>query len=138
MEKNDIVINGRAQVVEILKRLPEDHKNKILKSLKNRDSSLAHELSWQTLTFEGIAKAQDIQVKALLEYISSPVIAIALKDQDVGIQKKFLTNLSRDRAKEVFQLLKSNTTPISNVKKAQHKITEIAITLIQKKTISFE
>jgi len=56
----------------------------------------------------------------------------------MGIQKKFLTNLSRDRAKEVFQLLKSNTTPISNVKKAQHKITEIAITLIQKKTISFE
>lgn len=138
MEKNDIVINGRAQVVEILKRLPEDHKNKILKSLKNRDSSLAHELSWQTLTFEGIAKAQDSQVKALLEYISSPVIAIALKDQDMGIQKKFLTNLSRDRAKEVFQLLKSNTTPISNVKKAQHKITDIAITLIQKKTISFE
>jgi hypothetical protein len=27
-EKTDIIINGRAQVVEILKKLPEDHKIK--------------------------------------------------------------------------------------------------------------
>ena len=45
MEKEDIVINGKAQVVEILKRLPEDHKNKILKSLKIKNSTLAYELS---------------------------------------------------------------------------------------------
>jgi flagellar motor switch protein FliG len=138
MEKNDIVINGRAQVVEILKRLPEEHKNKIIRSLKNRDSSLAHELSWQTLTFEGITQSKDLQLKALLEYISSPVIAIALKDQDISVQKKFLNNISRERAKEVFNLLKNNTTAVSNVKKAQNKITDIAITLIQKKTLSFD
>ena len=62
MEKNDIVINGRAQVVEILKRLPEEHKNKILRSLKNRDSSLANELTWQTLTFSGITQSKDFQL----------------------------------------------------------------------------
>ena len=138
MEKNDIVINGRAQVVEILKSLPEDHKNKILRSLKNRDSSLAHELSWQTLTFAGITQSKDAQLKALLEYISSPIIAIALKNQEAVIQKKFLTNLSRERAKEVFHQLKNTSAITSNILKAQNKITDIATTLIQKKTISFD
>lgn len=138
MEKNDIVINGRAQVVEILKSLPEEHKNKILRSLKNRDSSLAHELSWQTLTFAGITQSKDSQLKALLEYISSPIIAIALKNQEAGIQKKFLTNLSRERAKEVFHQLKNTSAITSNILKAQNKITDIATTLIQKKTISFD
>ena len=138
MEKNDIVINGRAQVVEILKRLPEEHKNKILRSLKNRDSSLANELTWQTLTFSGITQSKDFQLKSLLEYVSSQVIAIALHDQDAVIQKKFLTNISRERAKEVFQLLKTHSPQDSNIQKAKNKILDIAITLIQKRTLNFD
>ena len=69
MEKSDIVINGRAQVVEILKRLPEEHKNKILRSLHGKNSALAHELTWQTLTFEGLCQIKDESLKTLLEYI---------------------------------------------------------------------
>ncbi len=136
MEKSDIVINGRAQVVEILKRLPEDHKNKILRSLQGKNSALAHELSWQTLTFEGLSQLKDESLKTLLEYISSPVIAIALLDQSVETQKKFLTNLSRERAKEVFQQLKNSPPSPVNAKKAQNKINDVATTLIQKKILS--
>lgn len=136
MEKSDIVINGRAQVVEILKKLPEDHKNKILRSLHDKNSTLAHELSWQTLSFTGICQIKDDFLKGLLEYVSSPVIAIALSDQTVETQKRFLTNLSRERAKEVFHQLKSTTVSAVNAKKAQMKITEVATTLIQKKILS--
>lgn len=138
MDKADIVINGRAQVVDILNRLPEEHKNKILRSLKGKNSSLAHELSWQTLTFQGISQAKDEQLKVLLEYISSPIIAIAIQDQSVEIQKKFLNHISRDRAKEVFQQLKSTRAASVNIKKAQNKMVEIAIALIQKKTLTID
>lgn len=136
MEKSDIVINGKAQVVEILKKLPEEHKNKIIQSLKGKNSSLAHELTWQTLTFDGIAQLQNEHLKSILEYISSPIVAYAILNQTVEIQKKFLTNLSRERAKEVFQLLKNTTPSVSNSLKAQNKITEISTTLIQKKILT--
>jgi flagellar motor switch protein FliG len=138
MEKADIIINGRAQVVEILKRLPEDHKNKILKSLKGKNSSLAHELTWQTLTFDGLKELKEAQIKLLLDYVSSPVIAIALFDQDVEVQKRFLGNVSRERAREIFQQLKSQTPSLINCKKAQNKITDIATTLIQKKALGLD
>lgn len=138
MEKEDIIINGRAQVIEILKRLPEDHKNKILRSLKIKNSSLAQELSWQTLSFKSITDLKENALQTLLEYISSPVIAIALTDQSIDVQKKFLSTVSRERAKEIFQQLKTQGQSSLNAKKAQMKIIDIATTLMQKKTLLFE
>ena len=135
MEKNEIVINGRAQVVEILKRLPEDHKNKLLKSLKTKNSSLAQELTWQTLTFDGIAMLTTTQLSTLLEYISSPIISIAVADLSADIQRKFLSSLSRQRAKEVFANLKNNSSSVSDSKKAKAKVVDIATTLMQKKIL---
>lgn len=138
MEKEDIIINGRAQVIEILKRLPEDHKNKILRSLKIKNSSLAQELSWQTLTFRSIVDLKEKALETLLEYVSSPVIAIAISDQSTEIKKRFLSNVSRERAKEIFQNLKNLSPNSINAKKAQSKIIDIATTLMQKKTLIFE
>jgi len=135
MEKTEIVINGRAQVVDILKRLSEDHKNKILKSLIKKSPNLANELAWQTLTFESIVHFESAQISILIEYVSTQILAMALSDQPSELQRKLLGTMNRERAKETFMYIKSRPNKPHDCKKAREKIVDIATTLMQKKII---
>lgn len=131
----DIIINGRAQVIEILKKLPEEQKNKILDSVVKKNPTLGKELAWQTFAFSSIPLLSDLNLKILLEYLSATVIGLALKNQSVDLQKLLLNSLPTTKAQEVYSYMKGKSARIEDCEKAQKKMVEVALTLLQKKVI---
>ena len=127
----DIIINGRAQVIELLKKLPNDNKEKILASVKQKNPKLAKELSMHTITFESFLELEDIKIAIALPYISNRILALALKSLNHERQGKILKSLNKTRAIEVFGIIRSDTASLQDSMKARDKIAQILSSLYQ-------
>jgi len=136
-KNGEIIINGKAQVVDILKRLPEEQKNKILGDLKKKNPTLSKELKIQTLSFHAIIGLESRDLRVLLEYLSSPLIAISIARAEKAVQIKFLKSLDSKKAMEVYRIITSETSNygINDIEKAQNKILDSALILSQRQII---
>jgi len=127
----DIIINGRAQVIELLKKLPSENKEKILKSVRQKNPKLAKELSMYTVTFDTFFELEEDKLNIVLPYISNRILALALKSMDHHGQRKILRSLAKSRAMEVFSIIRADTGPLQDSMKARDKIAQILGSLFQ-------
>lgn len=142
MEANNsnqgVFINGKAQIIEMLQHMPRDERSKLLKNLKIRNPQLAEELSESCFTFNDLDSLNDYELQMIFNYISAPILGMALKNIERAFQRRLLSLASRDYAEEAFKVLK---TPYSNekrdIKRAQHKIIETLASLKKRKQVTF-
>jgi flagellar motor switch protein FliG len=142
MEANNsnqgVFINGKAQIIEMLQHMPRDERSKLLKNLKVRNPQLAEELSESCFTFNDLDSLNDYELQMIFNYISAPILGMALKNIERAFQRRLLSLASRDYAEEAFKVLK---TPYSNekrdIKRAQHKIIETLASLKKRKQVTF-
>lgn len=131
----DVIINGRAQVIDLLKKLPDENKQKILNVVKQKNPKLAKELLMYTITFENFLALSPSDLTVVLPYISNRILALALKSQTEDTLRKILQNLSRPRALEIFTSLKDDTSPLQDTLKAREKVAQILGSLYQSELI---
>lgn len=131
----DIVVNGRAQVIDILKNLDESHRVNLLKNLAKKNAPLARELSLQTVSFQSFLQLSPKDLALTMEYVSDLVLSYALHRADDSSLKKVLSSLPSGRALSLFGQLKKQQVMISEQQRAQQKIVEIMTTLAQQKII---
>ncbi|MBT3981328.1 MAG: hypothetical protein HOE90_08235 [Bacteriovoracaceae bacterium] len=136
-KKEGYYINGRAQVVELLKFLPDAEKAKLLKSIRLRNPTLAMELSEESINFECIARISDDDIKQLLRYVSPTILGVALKGMDPGLQRRILSIPARSYAENAYTTM---LTPINNesrdCKRAQNKVMQIINKLARDRKIN--
>ena len=127
----DIIINGRAQVIELLKLLPDENKLKILTIVKQKNPKLAKELLMYTVTFDTFMTLGDASLEIVLPYISNKILALSLKSTKNDFQRKILKCLTRTRALEVFTTIKNDTSSFQDTLKAREKVAQILGSLYQ-------
>lgn len=133
---NSIFINGKAQIIEMLQHMPRDERARLLKNLKVRNPQLAEELTEQCFTFSDLDNLSDNDLQMIFQYVTAPILGMALKNIERVFQRRLLSLAGRDYAEEAYRVLTTNyATEKRDVKRAQNKIIEILVSLKKRKQI---
>lgn len=132
-----VFINGKAQIIEMLKHMPDAERQKLLQNIRLRNPQLANELVAQSLSFEHLGKLNPHEITLLIQYIAAPVLGVALKDTPREVQKKVLASVPRNYAEEAYKMM---ITPLANEKRdisrAQNKVISVILALSKRKQIN--
>ena len=131
-----VFINGRSQVIEMLRLMEPAERDRLLKNIRLRNKTLADELVEESLSFFHIETLGDIDIKLLMKYVTAPILGVALKNVNVELQRRILTLAPRNYAEEAYRYL---ITPIANEKdstaRAQKKVVSVLVALNKKNQI---
>jgi len=123
-------INGRAQVIEMLKYMTEEEKNTLLKNIKTRNPQLAGELLEKSISFGYIKNLNDDQLALAAKYTDATIMGIALKGIERAEQQRVLSSLPREYAEKAFSIL---VAPIKGenekIMRAQGKVLQTILLL---------
>ncbi len=136
--EGNVFINGKAQIVEMLQHMPREERIKLIKNLKIRNPQLAEELSEQCFTFSDLNALSDFELQTIFNYVSAPILGMALKNVERDFQRRLLSLADRSYAEEAFRVLKTNfNNEKKDIKRAQNKIIETLLALKKRKQINF-
>lgn len=131
---NGIYINGKAQIIEMLQHMNRAEKNKLLNNIKLRNPQLAQELMEQCFSFSDLDSLSDNELSMVFNYITAPILGMALKNVDVAFQRRLLSLADRPYAEEAFRVLKTTySTEKRDTPRAQSKIIEVLLSLKKRK-----
>lgn len=134
---NSIFINGKAQIIEMLQHMPREERARLLKNLKLRNPQLAEELTEQCFTFSDLDNLADQDLQMIFQYVTAPILGMALKNVERSFQRRLLSLANREYAEEAFRVLKTNySTEKRDIKRAQNKIVEILVSLKKRRQIN--
>lgn len=136
--ENGIYINGKAQVVELLKNMSASDKSKLLKNLRLRRPDLAKELTESCITFESLWDLNDEELRTIISQVKPQILGLALSLSHVRNQRRALSLISREMAVKAFEIMQRDLSANRNeCLKAQQKIVELAINLNRSRIIQF-
>ena len=128
--QNNIFINGRQQIIEMLQYMEEGEKQKLLNNIKLRNASMAKELSEQSFSFKNLFSLSRKSLERIFSKVNPAIIGLALYPLDPKLQRKALMSLDRGLAEEAFHIMKQNLShKKQETQRAQEKIVQIAIQL---------
>ncbi|MGZ3788463.1 MAG: FliG C-terminal domain-containing protein [Bacteriovorax sp.] len=134
---NSIFINGKAQIIEMLQHMPREERSRLLKNLKVRNPQLAEELTEQCFTFSDLDNLSDGDLQMIFQYITAPILGMALKNIERSFQRRLLSLANREYAEEAFRVLKTSySTEKRDIKRAQNKIIEVLVSLKKRRQIN--
>jgi flagellar motor switch protein FliG len=133
-----IFINGKNQVIELLQRMDGPDKAKLLKNLRNRNPSLAKELTESCISFESIWDLDDEGLKTLVSQVKPAILGLALSLVHTKNQRRALSLISREMALKAFEIMQKDlTSNRSECIRAQSKVLELAMSLHRNRVIQF-
>ncbi len=134
--QNGYFINGKAQIIEMLQHMNRDERARLLKNIKIRNPQLADELTEQCFTFSDLDNLADSELQVVFNYISAPILGMALKNIERTFQRRLLSLATREYAEEAFRVLKTSySSEKRDIKRAQNKIIEVLVTLKRRRQI---
>jgi flagellar motor switch protein FliG len=137
-EKTGIFINGKSQVVEMLKSMNATDKNKLLQNLKIRNPALAKELAELCFGFESIWDLSDEHLRTVFMQVKPVLIGLALYMSNGKNQRRVLSLLNREHAVKSYEVMTQDlSSHRKECLKAQEKILEIIFDLARRKIIQF-
>ena len=132
-KSNHIFINGKNQIIEMLKLMPAKEKKKLLDNIRKRDAVLANELLEQSLTFRHIENLDDDVLKRIILSTQAPILGLAIKYLSTEFQRRILSLANREYAENAYAILVTSVSSESDkVKKAQNKILMQMITVMKR------
>ena len=142
MENNNsasgVFINGKAQIIEMLQHMPREERAILLRNLKARNPQLAEELTEQCFTFSDLDSLSDNELGMIFQYVTAPILGMALKNVERSFQRRLLSLAGREYAEEAFRVLKTSySTEKRDIKRAQNKIIEVLVSLKKRKQVKF-
>jgi flagellar motor switch protein FliG len=133
-----IYLNGKQQVVELLKHMDGADKAKLLRNLKGRNPVLAKELSEQCFSYENIWSLNDDDLAKILSGTKPVILGLALSLAGVKNQKRALALIPRSQALKAYEVMtKDLSQNRRECLRAQEKILEYAIELSRSQYIRF-
>jgi flagellar motor switch protein FliG len=134
--QNGYFINGKAQIIEMLQHMNRDERARLLKNIKIRNPQLADELTEQCFTFSDLDNLEDSELQVVFNYVSAPILGMALKNVERSFQRRLLSLATRQYAEEAFRVLQTSySSEKRDIKRAQNKIIEVLVTLKRRRQI---
>ncbi|AYF43236.1 MULTISPECIES: FliG C-terminal domain-containing protein [Halobacteriovorax] len=130
-ENGGVFINGKAQIIEMLKFMGAEERATLLKNIQMRNPTLAKELYAESITFNTIYSLDDIDLAQVLKFIKAPILGVALKECEKTFQKKILTLLPRESAEEAYSYLVKNLggNETRDIQRARKRVTDTIVAL---------
>ena len=137
-ENGGVYINGKGQVIELLRKMDAAAKSKLLKNIRLRNPSLAKELTESCISFESIWDLDDESLKTVVSQIKPAILGLALSLVHVKNQRRALSLISRDMALKAFEIMQKDLTGNRNdCYRAQNQILDLALNLNNRRIIQF-
>jgi flagellar motor switch protein FliG len=131
-----VFLNGRKQIIEMLKFMQPEERDTLLKNIQLRNPQMARELIAESISFNDLNRLKNSDLLIIFKYIQPAILGMALKTVDQGFQKRVLSLAPRPYAEQAFKVL---TTPMNrqrDTERAQEKIVAVLSTLKKKDQIS--
>ncbi|MFP5491314.1 MAG: FliG C-terminal domain-containing protein [Bacteriovoracia bacterium] len=137
-EKTGIYINGRQQVVDLLRHMEPGDKTKLLRNLKGRNPTLAKELSEQCFSYDNLWALDDENLSKILMATKPVVLGLALSLTSIKNQKRALGLIGRENALKAYEVMtKDLSANRRECQRAQDKILDAAIELSRRQVVRF-
>jgi flagellar motor switch protein FliG len=137
-EKTGIYINGRQQVVDLLRHMEPSDKTKLLRNLKGRNPTLAKELSEQCFSYDNLWMLDDENLSKILMATKPVVLGLALSLTSIKNQKRALGLIGRENALKAYEVMtKDLSSNRRECQRAQDKILDAAIELSRRQIVRF-
>ncbi len=136
-EQNNIFINGRQQIIEMLQFMDEKEKQKLLANIKQRNAIMARELSEQSFSFKNLFQLSNENINKIFSRVNHAIIGLALHPLPIDLQRKALGAIERSLAEQAYSIMSQDLShKKAEIKRAQEKIIQTAIQLSRQKYIS--
>lgn len=136
--ENGVYINGKRQVIELLQKMDNADKARLLKNLRTRNPALAKELTESCISFESIWDLDDECLKTVVSQVQPAILGLALSLVHVKNQRRALSLISREMALKAFDIMQKDLTGNRNeCFRAQQKVLELALNLHRNRIIQF-
>ena len=113
-KNGDIFLNGKAQIIEMLRCMRPDERVRLLRQVALQSSGLAKELSRESIGFEQIEKFSDAQMQQFFQYVQAPILGMAIRGLSVELQKRILSLAERSYAEEAYEFMTMNLSEGQN------------------------
>ncbi len=137
MENEGVFINGRQQIIEMLKYMRGAERVTLLKNIALRNPQLAQELSHNSISIRDMAVLSEHDISMISQYVKAPIMGMALKNMSKEEQRKVLGSVSRQYAEDAYKIM---TTGYENekidMKRAEIKVLEVMANLARREQIS--
>ena len=135
---NNVFINGKQQIIEMLRYMPMNERNKLISNIRLRNATMARELSEQSLSYSDLDNLDEDKLALVLRTINPAVIGLALYLSPRKFQRKCLGVLERTLAEKAYQIMTYDlSSKRTECERAQQKILQSAIELVRKNVINF-
>jgi flagellar motor switch protein FliG len=132
-----VYLNGRKQVIDLLRALDPEMKNTLLKNMSMRNSQLTRDLENNSLSFSSLTDLNRKDLSRLFEMIDPTLIGLALYYTSRTFQKQVLGSISKTRATKAFGILQQDLhNKTDQINRAQEKVLQVAIELRKRRLIN--
>ncbi len=133
-----VFINGRQQVIELLRHMDDSDKQTLINNIKSKNSYLARELSEESLSFKSIENLSTSNIAWLLRHFDPAIIGLALYPMPVNFQRKILSSIERTFAEKAFAIMNQDLSQKQNqCVRAQEKILNLVISMSRQGKLNF-
>lgn len=136
-ENTGVYLNGKKQVIELLKKMEGSDKATLLRNLKARNPILAKELAESCVNFDSIWSLDDNALRSVLSHVQPTILGLALHITQVKNQRRALSLIERPQAMRAFEIMQKDLSGNRNeCVRAQQKILEFAMKLHKNQIIT--
>jgi flagellar motor switch protein FliG len=137
-EQNGIFINGKAQIIEMLKFMTAKERATLLKNVRMRNPALAKELYAESITFETIYALDTVDLAQIIQFVKAPIMGVALKSAPAEFQRQLLGASPRAYAEEAYSYLTKNLggNEERDIARAQKRVSDTIVALNNRGRIS--
>lgn len=136
-ENTGVYLNGKKQVIELLKKMEGSDKATLLRNLKARNPILAKELAESCVNFDSIWSLDDNALRSVLSHVQPTILGLALHITQVKNQRRALALIERPQAMRAFEIMQKDLSSNRNeCVRAQQKILEFAMKLHKNQIIN--
>lgn len=137
-QEKGIFINGKKQIIEMLRIMDDADKRKLLKNISLRNSAMARELAEQSYSFKDLMRLKDQELVIVLNYNNPTIVGLALYLLPQDFQRRSLTIMNRENAEIAYSVMSQNLTNKKvECEKALQKLVNSCIELSRKSLVSF-
>ena len=131
-----IFINGKQQMIDMLRIMSPSEKQKLLRNIAMRNSSMAKELMESSMSFEALTELSDDNLRIIFSQVPAAIAGLAIKFTSQNFQRKILSLMNRHEAETAYSILVQNLShKKAECNKAQRKVLEVAVSLSRQNLI---
>jgi flagellar motor switch protein FliG len=125
-KQNGVFINGKEQIVEMLRAMPGQDRQRLLNNMRLKNPTLTTELEKLSLSIDHLESFSEHQLLVITRQVNPAIMGLALKGMKTETQRFVLSKVSREYAEKAYDVMISPITDeVTKVKRAKSKIKEV-------------